>query len=100
MASVCCLICLANTKEVFYPYFRPKTCKCKYTVHERCYDMWLQQTNMAYNCIICHISVPHKIEPLDDEDELPRTPDKWSMCGKITFGLTVVVFLFGRIISH
>ena len=97
MASSCCLICLEKTKEDFYPYYRPKTCKCTYAVHEDCFNNWLKHTNMAYNCIICHATVPHIVEPFDDE---PRPPDKWSLCGKLTFGLTVAAFLLGRIISQ
>jgi len=52
-----CNICLENTQTRFQPAHRHPTCKCSYTVHESCYNTWLSQSNMAYNCIICHKTV-------------------------------------------
>ena len=52
-----CNICLENTYVRFQPPHRHPTCKCSYTVHQECYNTWLSQSNMAYNCIICHKTV-------------------------------------------
>ena len=52
-----CNICLENTHRSYVPQHRPRSCTCVYTVHEACYNTWLSQSNMAYNCIICHKTV-------------------------------------------
>ena len=49
-----CNICLENAATSYNPPCRPSSCRCNYTVHQHCYNTWLEQSNMAYNCIICH----------------------------------------------
>lgn len=52
-----CNICLENAQRSYDPPNRHHSCACVYTVHEACYNTWLSQSNMAYNCIICHKTV-------------------------------------------
>jgi len=54
-----CNICLENTQINYHPQYRylATGCVCNYVVHEHCYKTWLAQSNMAYNCIICHKTV-------------------------------------------
>ena len=58
-----CNICLENTRFNYDPPHRARSCNCSYTVHEDCYNTWLSQSNMAYNCIICHKTVRHEELP-------------------------------------
>ena len=55
-----CNICLDEATSYNVPH-RPSSCRCKYIVHKECYNKWLKESNMAYNCIICHekVSVAH-----------------------------------------
>lgn len=53
-----CNICLENATHSYSPPSRPPSCRCNYTVHQHCYNTWLEQSNMAYNCIICHTKSP------------------------------------------
>jgi hypothetical protein len=78
-----CNICLENVVRSHVPQHRPNTCKCVYVVHEACYKKWLSQSNMAYNCIICHNTVPRQniVKEINDYTFL-----KWS--------LGVLLFLF------
>lgn len=61
-----CNICLEHTNRTYQPPNRPRSCGCNYVVHEQCYTTWLSQSDMAYNCIICHTKVP-----LTDLQEVP-----------------------------
>ena len=70
-----CNICLENTRFNYDPPHRPRSCNCSYTVHEDCYNRWLAQSNMAYNCIICHKTVR-------DADERPTPGEAAAELGR------------------
>ena len=60
----------------FQPHNRHAACRCGFTVHMECYNDWLNSSDMAYNCIICHKTVSYNDlqEILDrkEEQELAR----------------------------
>ena len=43
----------------FQPHNRHAACRCGFTVHMECYNDWLNSSDMAYNCIICHKTVSY-----------------------------------------
>ena len=76
MEKQTCNICLEECVTPFQPLNRVESCFCAYTVHDECYNSWIDSSDMAYNCIICHKTVSYNDlqEILDrkEEQELAR----------------------------
>ena len=71
MDSDVCNICLEECVTPFQPLNRIESCLCAYTVHHECYNSWINSSDMAYNCIICHktLSYNELQEILDSKEE-------------------------------
>ena len=55
-----CIICYERANNLFQPEFKPIICNCKYTIHQHCYNSWLESTGVAYNCMMCRAKVTHE----------------------------------------
>jgi hypothetical protein len=60
-----CIICYQETDMVFNPNNRPKLCVCQYRIHDICYKSWLQKSNTAFHCVICHAEIKPNTEIRD-----------------------------------
>lgn len=82
-----CIICYESDAIPFTPETRPKSCTCKYDIHNRCYTQWLNSNeDLAFHCVICRKTMTN--------DEVKAANPDWERTLRYAFASFFIVINF------